>query len=163
VEPEGSSPHSQEPTICSYPKPDQSSPHHPLHISPRSILILSTHLPVSPSESLTGGERMKLFEDRCDPGCLSCRSLEGYGELPVVTSPCAVGGGCSKRERHCECSARPSRLLSEFRSATKPTARVSRPRQLSASGGLSSPSSARNLCRVYFNCFMPDVWLVPQR
>jgi hypothetical protein len=67
MEHEGSSPNLQELSTCSYPEPDQSSPHHPipslqekknLHglspranytdrataISPRSILILSTHI-----------------------------------------------------------------------------------------------------------------------
>jgi hypothetical protein len=39
MEPEGSIPNSQELSTCSYPEPDQSSP-----TSPRSILILSTHL-----------------------------------------------------------------------------------------------------------------------
>jgi hypothetical protein len=38
---EGSLLHSQELSTCSYPEPDQSSPH---PTSPRSILILSTHL-----------------------------------------------------------------------------------------------------------------------
>jgi hypothetical protein len=41
-EPQGSSPCSQEPSIGPYPEPVQSNPHHT--ISPRSILILSTHL-----------------------------------------------------------------------------------------------------------------------
>jgi hypothetical protein len=44
MEPEGSIPHSQEFSTCPYPEPDQSSPHHPNPTSPRSILILSTHL-----------------------------------------------------------------------------------------------------------------------
>jgi hypothetical protein len=44
MEPEDSIPNSQELSTCSYPKPDQSSPHQPLPTSPRSILILSTHL-----------------------------------------------------------------------------------------------------------------------
>jgi hypothetical protein len=43
MEPECSIPNSQELSTCSYPEPDQSSPHHP-PTSPRSILILSTHL-----------------------------------------------------------------------------------------------------------------------
>jgi hypothetical protein len=30
MEPEGSSPHSQELFTCSYPEPDQSSPYHPI-------------------------------------------------------------------------------------------------------------------------------------
>ena len=43
MEPEGSLPHSQEPTTCPYPEPDQSSPcPHPT--SRRSILILRSHL-----------------------------------------------------------------------------------------------------------------------
>jgi hypothetical protein len=41
MEPERSIPNSQELSTCSYPEPDQSSPHHPI---PRYILILSTHL-----------------------------------------------------------------------------------------------------------------------
>jgi hypothetical protein len=40
---EGSSPCSQEPSTGPYPEPVQSSPYH-LVLSPRSILILSTHL-----------------------------------------------------------------------------------------------------------------------
>jgi hypothetical protein len=43
MEPEDSLPHSQELCICPYPEPDQSSPHHPIHLS-KSILMLSTHL-----------------------------------------------------------------------------------------------------------------------
>jgi hypothetical protein len=39
---EGSLSCSQEPSIGPYPKPDRSSPHHPIPLS--SILILSTHL-----------------------------------------------------------------------------------------------------------------------
>jgi hypothetical protein len=43
MEPEGSMLNSQELSTCSYPEPDQSNP--PSHpTSPRSILILSTHL-----------------------------------------------------------------------------------------------------------------------
>jgi hypothetical protein len=43
MEPEGLLPNSQELSICSYPEPDQSSPHHP--IPPvQAILILSIHL-----------------------------------------------------------------------------------------------------------------------
>ena len=43
MEPEGSSPHSQQPTTCPYPEPDRASPcPHP--ISRTSILILSSHL-----------------------------------------------------------------------------------------------------------------------
>jgi hypothetical protein len=30
MEPKGSIPHSQELSTCSYPEPDQSSPHHPI-------------------------------------------------------------------------------------------------------------------------------------
>jgi hypothetical protein len=41
--PAGSSLHSQEPSNCSYPEPDQSRPYHHI-LSPRLILILSTHL-----------------------------------------------------------------------------------------------------------------------
>jgi hypothetical protein len=44
MEPEGSIPNSQELSTCSYPEPDQSSPTSPHPTSPRSILILSTHL-----------------------------------------------------------------------------------------------------------------------
>jgi hypothetical protein len=44
MEPEGSIPNSQELSACSYPEPDQSSPHHPHSISQRSIQILFTHL-----------------------------------------------------------------------------------------------------------------------
>jgi hypothetical protein len=43
-EPEGSSLCSQEPSTRPYPEPVWSSPHHSHPISPRSILILSTHL-----------------------------------------------------------------------------------------------------------------------
>jgi hypothetical protein len=41
MEPEGSLPCSQEPSCCSYPEPDESSPYHP---TLRSILILLSHL-----------------------------------------------------------------------------------------------------------------------
>jgi hypothetical protein len=44
MEPEGSIPNSQELSTYSFPEPHQSSPHHPHPTSPRSILILSTHL-----------------------------------------------------------------------------------------------------------------------
>jgi hypothetical protein len=44
MEPEGSSPNSQELSTCPYSEPYQSSPHYPNPTSPRSILILSTHL-----------------------------------------------------------------------------------------------------------------------
>jgi hypothetical protein len=43
VEPEGSLPHSQELSTCPCPEPGQSSPRHPI-LSPRSILIIFTHL-----------------------------------------------------------------------------------------------------------------------
>jgi hypothetical protein len=43
MEPEGSIPNSQELSICSYPEPDQSSPHYPHPTSTRSISILSNH------------------------------------------------------------------------------------------------------------------------
>jgi hypothetical protein len=42
MEPEDSSPNSQELSTRPYPEPDQSTPPH--HISPRFVLILSTHL-----------------------------------------------------------------------------------------------------------------------
>jgi hypothetical protein len=44
VEPEGSSPYSQEPATCPYPKPDRSSLYPPHPTSRRSIIILSSHL-----------------------------------------------------------------------------------------------------------------------
>jgi hypothetical protein len=40
MEPEGSSPYSQEPSTSPYPEPDRFSPYHPI----LSALILSTHL-----------------------------------------------------------------------------------------------------------------------
>jgi hypothetical protein len=43
-EPEGSSPCSQKPHAGPYPKPDRSSPYHPILSLLRSILALSTHL-----------------------------------------------------------------------------------------------------------------------
>ena len=43
MEPEGSSPYSQEPTNCPYPGPEWSRPF-PHPTSQRSILILSSHL-----------------------------------------------------------------------------------------------------------------------
>jgi hypothetical protein len=45
MEPKGLKPNSQELSTCSYPEPDQSSPHHPIPPlqDPRSILILTTH------------------------------------------------------------------------------------------------------------------------
>jgi hypothetical protein len=43
-EPEDSIPNLQELSTCSYPEPDQSSPHHPIPRLQKSILILSTHL-----------------------------------------------------------------------------------------------------------------------
>jgi hypothetical protein len=51
MEPEGSSPYTQEPTTCPYPEPDQSSlrPH---PTSRRSILILSSHLRLGLSSGL---------------------------------------------------------------------------------------------------------------
>jgi hypothetical protein len=51
MEPEGSSPHSQEPATCPYPEPDQSSlcPHPTCR---RSILILSSHLRLGLSNGL---------------------------------------------------------------------------------------------------------------
>jgi hypothetical protein len=46
MKPDGSLPHSQDPSTCPYPKPQQSSPYPtPLHpISCRYILILCSHL-----------------------------------------------------------------------------------------------------------------------
>jgi len=46
MEPEGSLPHIQMPATCLYPEPDQSSPCPPHPTSRRSILILSSHLPL---------------------------------------------------------------------------------------------------------------------
>jgi hypothetical protein len=43
-EPEGSSPHSQQPAIGPYPEPAEYTPHPPQPISLRSILIPSSHL-----------------------------------------------------------------------------------------------------------------------
>jgi hypothetical protein len=43
-ESQGSSPHSQQPSNGPYPEPDESTPHSPQPISPRSILIQSSHL-----------------------------------------------------------------------------------------------------------------------
>jgi hypothetical protein len=37
MEPEGSIPNSQQLSTCSYPEPDQSSPHHTIPSIPRSI------------------------------------------------------------------------------------------------------------------------------
>jgi hypothetical protein len=42
MEPEGSSPCSQEPSTGPYPQPDESSPYYPIYL--RSISILSSHL-----------------------------------------------------------------------------------------------------------------------
>ena len=51
MEPECSSPYSQEPAACPYSEPDQSSPcPHPT--SQRSILILSSHLRLDLPDSL---------------------------------------------------------------------------------------------------------------
>jgi hypothetical protein len=48
-EPEGSSPHSQQPANGPYPEPDESTPHPPPPepVSLRSILIPSSHLPLA--------------------------------------------------------------------------------------------------------------------
>ena len=50
MEHEGSLPHSQDPVTCPYPKPEQSSPW-PHPTSWRSILILTSHLPLCPSSN----------------------------------------------------------------------------------------------------------------
>jgi hypothetical protein len=44
MEPEGSLLYSQVPATCPYPEPTPSSPHNPLQLPERSILILSSHL-----------------------------------------------------------------------------------------------------------------------
>jgi hypothetical protein len=44
MEPEGSSPYSQEPSTGPYPEQDRPSPFHPILSLVRSILILSIHL-----------------------------------------------------------------------------------------------------------------------
>jgi hypothetical protein len=51
-EPEGSSPHSQQPANGPYPEPGESTPHPPQPISPRSILIPSSHLRLGLSSGL---------------------------------------------------------------------------------------------------------------
>ena len=44
MEPESPSPYPQVPATCPYPEPTPSSPHDPLQLPERSILILSSHL-----------------------------------------------------------------------------------------------------------------------
>jgi hypothetical protein len=51
-EPEGSSPHSQQPANYPYPEPGESTPHPPQPISLRSILIPSSHLRLGLSSGL---------------------------------------------------------------------------------------------------------------
>jgi hypothetical protein len=44
MEPEGSLPYSQVPATCPYPEPTPFSPHNPLQLPEKSILISSSHL-----------------------------------------------------------------------------------------------------------------------
>jgi len=70
----GSLPHSQQPTTCPYPQPDQSSPC-PLHsTSWRSILILSSHLCLGlPSGLFPSGFPTKtLYAPLLSPICATC-------------------------------------------------------------------------------------------
>ena len=68
IEPEGSSPHSQQLAICSYPEPDRSSPC-PHTTFWRSILILSYHLRLVLSNYLYH------FMENCCVSCLFSESL----------------------------------------------------------------------------------------
>jgi hypothetical protein len=74
MEPEGSIPNSQELSTCSYPEPDQSSPHHPHPTSPRSILILATRLRLGHSSDLFpyGFPTNKLYEFLFSPIRATC-------------------------------------------------------------------------------------------
>jgi hypothetical protein len=76
-EPEGSSPCSQEPSICPYPEPDPSSPYPPIL---RAILIFSTHLRLGlPSGLFPSGFPTNILYaflvSPIRPTCLSCVSI----------------------------------------------------------------------------------------
>jgi hypothetical protein len=73
MEPEGSIPNSQELSTCSFPEPNQSSPHPPSP-SPRSIQTLSTHLCLGLPSSLfpSGFPTNNLYTFLIYPICASC-------------------------------------------------------------------------------------------
>jgi hypothetical protein len=67
-EPEGSSPHSQQPATGPYPEPVKSNPHSPKPISLRSILIPSSRLHLGLPSGLFPLEKKCKYKDE-NRGC----------------------------------------------------------------------------------------------
>jgi hypothetical protein len=66
MEPEGSIPNSQELSTCSYPMPDQSSPHHP--IPPSQSLILVDFIKVYKRCNFGNNEKHLHVDEHVFPG-----------------------------------------------------------------------------------------------
>jgi hypothetical protein len=97
MEPDGSSPYTQQPATCPYPEPDQSSLRPPHPTSRRYILILSSHLRLGlPSDLLPSGSHTKaMYAPLLSPISATCPGkilniYENYFNRVKVLAKCIL-------------------------------------------------------------------------